>query len=166
MPLNTFKLIVFTFLKMLRKTVPRTTEIFYGRSLTVRISVLWWIILRSDGGLYWHCDISDHYSDTGSPASQSRLNWQIIWIFGVTVHQGSDHLPSCVPSLFMVRYLVIVAPLFIARSAPCCPPPDLRSPRIAPGSPMSRLTRPGPGVTAQVTWHADPSLSSPPFTGG
>ena len=35
MPLNTFKLIVFTFLKMLRKTVPRTTEIFYGRSLSV-----------------------------------------------------------------------------------------------------------------------------------
>ena len=57
------------------------------------------------------------------------------------MHTGSDHLPSCVPSLFMVRYLLIVAPLVIARSAPCCPPPDLLSPRIAPGSPLSRLTR-------------------------
>ena len=72
MPLNTFKLIVFTFLKMLRKTVPRTTEIFYGRSLSVRISVLWWIMLRSDGGLYWHGDISDHYSDTPGHPRRSR----------------------------------------------------------------------------------------------
>ena len=74
-------------------------------------------------GLYWHGDISGHYSDTRSPSVTEAELANYLNILRVTLHR--DHLPSCLPSLFMVRYLMIVASLSMAASvlaSPLAPP--------------------------------------------
>ena len=113
---------------------------------------------RIDGGLDWHRDISDHYSDAGS-----RLNWQIIWIFGVTVHTARIiFLPVSRVSIY--GSLSVDCCLSLSSTSPPVPRVVLCQTLVVLASPPALrchvFTAPSPGVT-DIT---DPSLSSPTRT--